>query len=139
MGGALSDDERDQLVYVRYADFLRADPRREGDALELGADWRDGDALYRMCWYQETGELTLERLSVKDETDLEDFHRGVSGPVEVLRHVSTREQLDALLGEWPNVAPGEPRDVARLKAIVGRDAVPVRAGASRRRQGPSAS
>ena len=125
MGGALSD-ERDQLVYARYADFLRADPRREGDALELGADWRDGDALYRVCWYEGTGELTLERLSADDEADLEDFHRGVSGPVEILRRIATRGQFDALLGEWPNVAPGERRDVVHLREMLKRDPVPVR-------------
>ena len=134
----MSDDERDQLVYLRYADFLRADPRREGDALGLGADWRDGDALYRVCWYQETGELTLERLSADEEADLEDFHHGVSGRVEALHRLSSRADLEALLGEWPRIAPGEPRDVARLREMVKSDPMPVHAGERRQqhRLGP---
>ena len=50
-------------TYARYSDFLGEDPRRRGNALELGHDWRDGDARYRVCWYEETGELTSERLA----------------------------------------------------------------------------
>lgn len=42
-------------AYVRYADFLDADARRRGDALELGHDWHDGPHRYRACWYEQTG------------------------------------------------------------------------------------
>lgn len=114
----MSDDERAQLVYVRYEDFLRADPRREGNALELGADWRDGDDRYRLCWYEQTNELTLERLSDEEPLDLEDFHRGIAGPVEILPGVRDRAQLEALLGPWPQASAGEQRDVRRLRELV---------------------
>jgi len=87
--------------YVRYRDFLAADPRRRGDAFELGHQWRDGHERYRVCWYEETGELTAERLAEDAELDLEDFHKGVEGPVEVLAHIETREELERLLGPWP--------------------------------------
>lgn len=42
-------NEGRQRIYARYTDFLDADPRRRGDALELGHDWRDDDELYRVC------------------------------------------------------------------------------------------
>lgn len=114
----MSDEDSSHPVYVRYEDFLDADPRRRGDALELGIDWRDGAQRYRACWYEATGELTLERLSDAERLDLEDFHRGVSGPVEILRRIPTRDELDRLLGLWPNVAPGQPRAVNQLRALV---------------------
>lgn len=105
-------------VYARYEDFLAADPRRQRDAYELGIDWTDGHARYRACWYQETGELTSERLSDHEPLDTEDFHRGVTGPVEVLRRIPTRGELTLLLGEWPNIAVGQPRSLQWLKALV---------------------
>lgn len=118
----MSDDSSSPPAYVRYRDFLDADPRRRGDALELGTDWRDGHARYRACWYQATGELTLERLRATDALQLEDFHLGVSGPIEILRRVPTRDELDQLLGRWPNIAPGQPRTVQRLRALLVHDA-----------------
>lgn len=120
----MSNEERDP-IYVRYRDFLDADPRRRGDALELGIDWCDGQHYHRACWYQATGELTLERLSTSEAPSAEDFYRGVSGPVEVLRRISTQEQLAGLLGTWPNIAPGEPRTTQRLRSLVGRDETPA--------------
>ncbi len=116
--GAMSDDDTSHPAYVRYEDFLDADPRRRGDALELGIDWRDGEDRYRACWYEATGELTLERLSRSERLDLEDFYRGVSGPVEILRRIPDRGELDRLLGAWPNSVPGGPRTVERLRALV---------------------
>lgn len=91
---------------ARSRDFLAADPRRRGDALELGHRWRDEKGRYRVCWYQETGELTAERLAEDAELDLEDFHEGVNGPVEVLARVQTREELERLVGPWPRPADG---------------------------------
>jgi hypothetical protein len=44
---------------------------------------------------------------------------------------AARRQLDALLSTWPNVAPGEPREVDRLREMLERDPVPIRAGARR--------
>ena len=119
----MSDDDSSHPVYVRYEDFLDADARRRGDALELGHDWRDGRHRHRVCWYEATGELTLERLSDSDRLELEDFYRGVSGPVEILRRIPTRGELDRLLGAWPNVAVREPRTVPRLRALL--DGEPV--------------
>lgn len=130
----MSDPESSRLVYACYADFLAADPRRRGNALELGIDWRDRGGRYRACWYQDTGELTLERLSPSDRLDLEDFHTGISGPVEILRHVPTRQELSALLGAWPSIAPGEPRTVKRLRELIACEAANV-VGLTRARRG----
>jgi len=60
---------------ICYRDFLDADERRRGDALEFGHDWRGPEGRYRVCWYQHTGELTAERLSETQPLALEDFHR----------------------------------------------------------------
>lgn len=113
----MSEHKADRFSYVRYADFLRADRRRTGDALEFGRDWRDGDASYRVCWYEQTGELTAERIDPDEPADLENFHRGVRGPIEILGCIN-REELDALLGEWPNVARGAPRTLRWLRELL---------------------
>lgn len=110
----MSDEPAGHPVYVRYQDFLDADPRRTHNALELGTDWRDGDARYRICWYEQTHELTAERLTTTHQLAIEDFHHGISGPVHVLT-LTTRDELSAVLGEWPNIAPNQPRTLAWLK------------------------
>jgi hypothetical protein len=69
-------------------EFLDADSRRRGDALQFSHRWRDGDGRYRVCWYEQTGELTAERLAEHAELDLEDFHVGVDGPRERCWRVS---------------------------------------------------
>lgn len=71
-----------------------------------------------MCWYDETGELTFERLSSEEPLDLEDFHRGITGPVEVVALVPDRRQLAMLLGAWPNVAVGLPRTLEALRRLL---------------------
>lgn len=116
----MSQDSPASVAYVRYADFLDADPGRRGDALEFGNDWRDGDDTYRVCWYQATGELTLERLDPDAELALEDFHRGIAGPVEVLARFGSRAELEQALGPWPNAAPDRPRTVASLRELTRR-------------------
>ena len=113
----MNDHTASSPAYVRYADFLHADPRRQGNALELGHDWRDGPRRYRLCWYEETGELTAERLSPGYQLELEDFHHGVHGPVEILARIPTRQELRHLLGDWPNIAPNQPRTLAWLRAL----------------------
>ncbi len=118
-------------VYARYEDFQAADPRRRGDAYELGADWCDQQHRYRACWYQQTGELTLERLSDSEPLAVEDFYQGVQGPVEILAHIPTRAELSLLLGEWPNIAPGQPRTVTHLRALVARRPQPATSAAHR--------
>jgi len=96
----------DPTAYVRYADFLDADARRRGDALELGHDWQDGHHRCRACWYQATGELTIERLADGGvHLDLEDFHQGVRGPIEILARIPTRAALETLKGANSRVAP----------------------------------
>lgn len=112
----MGDKPASSPPYPRYGDFLEADPRRKGDALELGHDWRDGDERYRVCWYEETGELTAERLGSDQELELEDFHRGVAGPVEIIARVQSRERLNQLLGEWPNI-PDRPHTLGRLRKV----------------------
>lgn len=72
------------------ARLLDADPARRGDALELGHDWRAGADTYRACWCGATGELTVERLDPDRALALDDFHRGVAGPVEVLAYFDIR-------------------------------------------------
>ncbi len=115
---ALEQEPPKPATYLRYADFLDGDSRRRGNALELGHDWRDGDDCYRVCWYEETGELTCERLAAGDMPHLEDFHAGIAGPIEVLAVLSTREALEELTGRWPNVAPNQPRTVRWLRELV---------------------
>lgn len=115
----MSQDSPAPVAYVRYADFLDADPGRRGDALELGHDWRDGDDLYRVCWYPATGELTIERLDPDDDLALEDFHHGIAGPVEVLARFASRSELEQALGRWPNPAPDHPRTVESLRQLTG--------------------
>jgi hypothetical protein len=110
-----------QPIYRRYADFLDADPRRRGDALELGTDWLDGDLRYRVCWYENTTELTIEQLSPDEPLDLDDFHRGIQGPIEIIAHIPTREDLSQLLGEWPNIAPDQTHTLTRLRALINQD------------------
>lgn len=129
----MSDQPAQTPAYVRYQDFLDADPRRTQDALELGADWRDGDVRYRVCWYEHTHELTAERLSDTEPLSVEDFHHGVAGPVEVLSMIASRDELTALLGQWPNIAPNQPRTLNWLKGVLAgagdanRQPVPLRA------------
>lgn len=131
----MTDEDRRRLIYACYADFLKADPRRRGDALELGADWQQAGVRHRACWYEQTGELTLERLSPAEPLEAEDFHTGVSGPVEILRRIPTRAELSRLLGSWPNIAPREPRTVARLRELLTARACdePLKAGSDARR------
>jgi hypothetical protein len=100
-----------------YEEFLRGDPRRRGDALELGHDWFARDGRYRACWYEETGELTIEGLGEKLELEVEDFHAGVAGPVEVIAVIPSRTRLEAALGRWPAVERARPRTVARLRQL----------------------
>lgn len=113
----VSQDDSATVSYVRYADFLAAHPGRRGDALELGHDWRDGDDRYRVCWYGETGELTIERLDPNGEPALENFYEGVAGPIEVIAHFASRAELERALGPWPNQAPDQPRTLPALREL----------------------
>jgi hypothetical protein len=103
--------------YARYDEFLDADPRRRGNAFEFGHRWRDGDGRYRVCWYEETGELTAERLAKDAKLELEDFHAGIDGPVEILARIETRAELERLIGPWPHALDGI-SDLAELRALL---------------------
>ncbi len=116
----MSQDSPAPVAYVRYADFLDDDPGRRGDALELGHDWLDGEDRYRACWYPATGELTIERLDPNAELALEDFHQGISGPVEVVARFATRAELERALGAWPNPAPDRRRTVDSFRELAQR-------------------
>lgn len=100
-------------IVLSYEAFLDADARRRGNALEIGHDFTDehGDR-FRVCWYAETGEVTIERIDF-DALDLEDFHRGVLS-VEIAAQVD-RATLERQLGAWPQVEHCQPRTVARLR------------------------
>lgn len=102
---------------LAYADFLNADPRRCGDALEIGHDFTDpaGDR-HRVCWYAETGELTIERLVHPDALDLEDFHEGIA-TAQVLTRID-RPTLERLLGVWPQVERLRPHTIQRLHELL---------------------
>jgi hypothetical protein len=101
-----------------YRDFLDSDRRRYGNALEFGHNWTDESGRrYRVCWYEETGELTAERLSDAEQLDVEDFYQGVAGPIEIIARISTRAQVDRLIGPWPHAVPGYPRTLACLREL----------------------
>ena len=100
-----------------YEWFLAGDRRRRGNALEIGHDFSADDGQWRVCWYEETGELTLEGVEVA-EFDVDDFHAGISGPVQVLGVVESQRRLETLLGRWPAVELWRPRTVDRLRQLI---------------------
>ena len=103
----------ENTTILSYKAFLREDERRRGDALEIGADFTDAaGAPYRVCWYVETGELTIERID-PDALDLEDFHQGVTA-VEVAARLD-RDELQQRLGDRPHFDRCRPRTIARLR------------------------
>ena len=106
------------VSYETYAAFLEADSRRCGDVLELGHDWLDRDGRYRVCWYTATGELTAERLDPDCHLEPEDFEGCVTGPVQLITAITTREELAAVVGKWPTVSRARPRTLARLRELV---------------------
>jgi hypothetical protein len=113
------NDDPTPSLYLCYEHFLEADERRAGDVLECGTDWSgQGSARYRVCFYQQTGELTAERLSEEEPLDVEDFDRGVAGPVEILARLRNRAQLEAALGEWPALPLVRQRDISRLRELL---------------------
>jgi hypothetical protein len=113
------NDEPTPSLYLCYEHFLAADDRRRGDVLECGTDWSgQGTARYRVCFYEQTGELTAERLSDEQTLDVEDFHRGVTGPIEILARLRDRAQLETALGEWPRLALVRRRDIGLLRELL---------------------
>lgn len=102
-----------------YHAFLTADARRRADALEVGHDFTDdAQGRYRVCFYVETGEVTIERLTGPDALDIEDFDTGIAS-VEVLRAALSRAELDRALGPWPAVERCHPRTLDRLHELLG--------------------
>jgi hypothetical protein len=101
-----------------YEEFLASDPRRRGDAIELGHSWFDRAARSRACWYEGTGELTVEGLDNEAEPDIDDFHAGVSGPVRVIAVIRSRRELEALLARWSGLERAWPRSVARVRELM---------------------
>ncbi|HST37958.1 MAG TPA: hypothetical protein VLK58_00550 [Conexibacter sp.] len=103
----------ENTTVLTYDAFLRDDERRRGDALEIGADFTDeAGNPHRVCWYADTGELTIERID-PDALDVEDFHQGVLA-VEVAAQLD-RAQLEAQLGARPQFDRCQPRTIARLR------------------------
>jgi hypothetical protein len=103
----------DRAPMVSYEEFLEADARRRGDALELGHDFTDdAGARYRVCWYAATGELTVESIN-PDALDLENFGQGVTA-VCVAAQLD-RATLERRLGPWPQIERCRPRTLARLR------------------------
>lgn len=111
-------DDGPSTPATSYEAFLAADPRRRGDALEIGIDFTDqDDNRYRVCWYAETGELTIESIDL-DALDLEDFHQGVTSVAIAAR--LDREELEDRLGAWPQVEHARPRTLSRLRELLDR-------------------
>ena len=83
---------RTAATYRSLADFLLRRPqRRWSREHDVGLHWRDGQALYRAAWIEETGELYLVQLGAA----------GVGGGhVEVLATGVSRAALDAALSGW---------------------------------------
>lgn len=104
--------------YQCYRDFLTEDERRRTRAVEIGHDWKDGAARFRVCFYPDTNELTAERLAEGESLDLEDFERGIAS-VEIVGVLRDRAELNRLLGPWPTLDRCRPRTLARLKELVG--------------------
>lgn len=104
--------------YPRYEDFLAADPRRREAAHEFGHDWHDGRHRYRICWYPRTHELTAERLSTTEPLELEDFDRGVSGPVEILHRIASQEKVERLLRDQLSIFRSQSRTLEGLRALL---------------------
>lgn len=105
-------------IHHSYAGFLAEDPRRIGDALELGHDWRGDGSRWRVCWYAATGELTAEGVADPAALEIEDFHAGITGPVHVLAVIRTQHELEARLGRWPSMDHARPRSLARLHQLI---------------------
>ncbi len=106
----------DDQAPVAYADFLTADPRRRGDALELGHDFTDEQGnRYRACWYAETTEMTIELIPDFDALEVDDFHAGIATAEVVGRF--DRHELEDRLGPWPQLTRCWPRTVRRLREL----------------------
>lgn len=85
--------------------------------MELGNDWYEGNERYRVCWYSQTGELTSERLSSAPDLALEDFHRGIVGPIEILSRFQSRSELEQAIGPWPLPASDSRRSLNSLRRL----------------------
>lgn len=108
----MTPPERNRTV-LSYQTFLQQDDRRKGDALEIGVDFTDeAGNPYRVVWYAQTGELTIERID-PDQLDADDLHQGALD-VEIAAHFD-RDQLEAQLGARPHFDRCRPRTIARLR------------------------
>ena len=88
--------------------FHAADARRRlSPEVDLGATWRDAGSAdaYRVAWLRDTGEVYTCRA---------DSYDGSCSDVSVLAHVSTEDELDALLEGWQE-ARTEPNGLAWLR------------------------
>lgn len=92
-------------------EFYSADERRRQSAeVELGTNWFDAKgSRYELSWVQDTGELyvMLELLPEVDTWtpfgDVEIEQMAVDRViVMVVGHVTTLEQVESILGGWPD-------------------------------------
>ena len=102
-----------------YEEFLAADERRRRGALELGHNLSARDACWRACWYEQTGELTIEAITNAAAIRADDFYAGISGPVTVLATIASQVELERILGSWPLLEIWRPRTRRRLHDLVG--------------------
>jgi hypothetical protein len=92
--------------YPSLIEFVRACRRRlYSRERDVGLRWRDGSALYRAAWVEETGELYVVQLGPTEEG---------GGHVELLAAGVTRDELEQGLAGWPE-AVGERRSLDWLR------------------------
>jgi hypothetical protein len=79
--------------YPSLTEFVRARRRRlYSRERDVGLRWRDGSALYRAAWVEETGELYVVQLGPTEEG---------GGHVELLAAGVSGEELERGLAGWP--------------------------------------
>jgi hypothetical protein len=83
---------RSATTYRSLADFLRERPqRRRSRERDVGLRWRDGHALYRAAWIEDTGELYLVQLGATGDG---------GGHVELLAGGLDHARMEAAVAGW---------------------------------------
>jgi hypothetical protein len=57
---------------------------------------------------RQTGVSTQAQAVLAEDHFHEDFHLGITGPMQILRHIPAHDQFTTLLGDWPNALPADP-------------------------------
>lgn len=117
------------LTYRSIAGFLRERPRRlRSRERDVGLRWRDGSAMYRAAWIEETGELYLVQLGKPEDG---------GGHVELLASGLGSDDLDEGLPDWQHEQDRDNHSLSWLRGRV-RSLVARRRRAERQRARPRA-